>query len=127
MFFKEAMPSAPPISVLAETEEPILGELFSVDRLEEHAQSLAAAQAISTDAGAGKPLIPRVAENGRLLLEYYRATARAIQREQAITPAAQWLVDNFYIVEEQLREIRDHLPVSFYRKLPKLTSGHLKG
>ena len=82
---------------------------------------------ISDGEGAGKPLIPRVAENGRLLLEYYRSTARAIQREQAITPAAQWLVDNFYIVEEQLREIRDHLPVSFYRKLPKLASGHLKG
>ena len=127
MYFKDAMPSAPPISVFAENEEPILGELFSVDRLEQHAESLAAAQVISTGAGAGKPLIPRVAENGRLLLEYYRATARAIQREQAITPAAQWLVDNFYIVEEQLREIRDHLPVSFYRKLPKLASGHLEG
>src|SRR5271154_224844 len=121
------MPSAPPISVFAEIEEPILGELFSVERLEQHAESLAAAQAISDDAGAGKPLIPRVAENGRLLLEYYRSTAKAIQREQAITPAAQWLVDNFYIVEEQLREIRDHLPAGFYEKLPKLASGHLEG
>src|SRR5271169_2982582 len=121
------MPSAPPISVFAENEEPNLGELFSVDRLEQHAESLAAAQAISTGAGAGKPLISRVAENGRLLLEYYRATARAIQRDQAITPAAQWLVENFYIVEEQLREIRDDLPIGYYRKLPKLASGHLEG
>ncbi len=121
------MPSAPPISVLAGVEEPIPGELFSVDRLEQHAESLAGAQTVSTESSSGKPLIPRVAENGRLLLEYYRATARAIQREQAITPAAQWLVENFYIVEEQLREIRDHLPAGFYRKLPKLTSGHLAG
>jgi cyclic beta-1,2-glucan synthetase len=121
------MSSAPPISVFAEIEEPVVGELFSVDRLEQHAESLAAAQTISRDSGAGKPLIPRVAENGRLLLEYYRATARAIQREQVITPAAQWLVENFYVVEEQLREIRNHLPVSFYRKLPKLASGHLEG
>jgi cyclic beta-1,2-glucan synthetase len=121
------MSSAPPISVFAEIEEPILGELFSVDRLEQHAESLAAAQTVSTDARAGKQLIPRVAENGRLLLEYYRATARTIQRDQSITPAAQWLVENFYIVEEQLREIRDHLPAGFYRKLPKLASGHLQG
>ena len=111
------MRPAPPISVVVELEEPILGELFSADRMEQHAESLAAAQAISDDAGAGKPLIPRVAENGRLLLEYYRSTARASQREQSITPAAQWLVDNFYIVEEQLREIRDHLPTGFYRKI----------
>ncbi len=121
------MSSAPPISVFAENDEPISGELFSVDRLEQHAESLAAAQTTTSGPDAGEPLIQSVAENGHLLLEYYRATARAIQREQAITPAAQWLLDNFYIVEEQLREIHDHLPPGFYRKLPKLDSGHLKG
>ena len=121
------MPAAPPVNLFTETEEPLLGELFSVERLEQHAESLAAAQTVSTDPGDGKPLIPRVMENGRLLLEYYQATARAVHRDEIITPAAQWLVDNFYIVEEQLREIRNHLPVSFYRKLPKLASGHLEG
>ncbi len=108
-------------------EEPIRAELFSVERLEQHAETLAAAQTVTKVAGAGRPLIPRVAENGRALVEAYRATARAIQNEHAITPAAEWLVDNFYIVEEQLREIRDDLPVGFYRKLPKLASGHLEG
>lgn len=121
------MATAPPISVFAENEEPIQGELFSVERLEQHAESLAAAQAITTNSDPGKPLLPRVIENGELLLEYYRSTARAIQQEQAITPAAEWLLDNFYIVEEQLREIRDDLPAGYYRKLPKLASGHLEG
>jgi cyclic beta-1,2-glucan synthetase len=121
------MTVAPPISVFGENDEPILGELFSVDRLEQHAESLAAAHSTTTTTGAGKPLIEQVAENGRLLLEYYRATARSVQRDQTITPAAEWLLDNFYIVEEQLREIRDDLPIGYYRKLPKLVSGHLEG
>src|ERR1700728_1645137 len=121
------MSAAPPISAFAEADEPIVGELFSVDRLEQHAESLAAAQTITTTPDSGKPLIEGVAENGQLLLDYYRDIARAIQREQAITPAAQWLVDNFFVVEEQLREIHDHLPPGFYRKLPKLASGHLEG
>src|ERR1700689_3949835 len=121
------MSAAPPISVFAENDEPIVGELFSVDRLEQHAESLAAAQVVTIGPDSGKPLIEDVAENGRLLLEYYRATARALQQEQQITPAAQWLVENFYIVEEQLREIRDDLPLGFYRRLPKLASGHLEG
>jgi cyclic beta-1,2-glucan synthetase len=108
-------------------EEPIRAELFSIERLEQHAESLAAAQTVTEVIGPGRPLIPRVAENGRVLLECYRATAKAIQNEHAITPAAEWLVDNFYIVEEQLREIRDDLPVGFYRKLPKLADGHLEG
>jgi cyclic beta-1,2-glucan synthetase len=106
---------------------PIRAELFSAERLEQHAESLAAAQLVTLEPVLGRPLLPRVLENGRLLLEYYRATARSIQREQTITPAAEWLVDNFYIVEEQLREIRDDLPPGYYHKLPKLASGHLEG
>jgi cyclic beta-1,2-glucan synthetase len=125
--YEVEMSVAPPISVFAEHDEPIPGELFSVDRLEQHAESLAAAQTVTSDPSSGKSLIEGVAENGRALLEYYRATARTVQQDQTITPAAQWLLDNFYIVEEQLREIRDDLPPSYYRKLPKLASGHLKG
>src|ERR1700678_692463 len=123
------MSKAPaPTVITTALEEPIRAELFSVERLEQHAESLAAAQeVVDADSSPGRPLLPRVLENGRRLLEYYRATAHAVELEQSITPAAEWLLDNFYIVEEQLREIRDDLPVGFYRKLPKLVSGHLEG
>jgi cyclic beta-1,2-glucan synthetase len=117
----------PSVRLFAEAEGPIRGELFSAERLEQHAESLASAQVTSEDVESGRPLIPRVLENGRILLEYYRATASAIQQGSSITPAAEWLVDNFYIVEEQLREIRDDLPRGYYRRLPKLASGHLQG
>jgi cyclic beta-1,2-glucan synthetase len=117
-----------PTVVSSPADEPIRAELFSVERLEQHAESLAAAQdVVDAESAPGRPLLPRVLENGRRLLEYYRATAHAVELEQGITPAAEWLLDNFYIVEEQLREIRDDLPVGFYRKLPKLASGHLAG
>ena len=121
------MSIAPPISVFPEVDQPIVGELFSVDRLEQHAESLAGAQTVTATPETGEPLIETVAENGHLLLDYYRAIAKAMQRDETITPAAQWLVDNFFVVEEQLREIHDHLPPGFYRKLPKLATGHLKG
>jgi len=111
----------------AELEEPILAELFSVERLEEHAQSLASAQTITDAPRRGQALGPRIAENGRVLLESYRVLARAIKDERSITPAAEWLVDNFHIVDEQLREIRDDLPPDYYRELPKLAEGHLAG
>ena len=117
----------PPNILLPDLEEPIRAELFSLERLEQHAESLAAAQIVTTVASQGRPLLPRVLENGRVLLDSYRATARAIREEQAITPAAEWLVDNFHIVDEQLREIQDDLPIGYYRKLPKLASGHLEG
>ena len=107
------------------SDEPILAELFSVERLEQHAQTLA--PPVTDTSRRGKLIGPRVAENGRVLLEAYRVLARAIKDERAITPAAEWLVDNFHIVDEQLREIRDDLPNDYYRELPKLAEGHLAG
>ena len=111
----------------AEPDAPILAELFSVERLEQHAQTLAAAQAITETPRRGRPVGPRIAENGRVLLDAYRILAQAIRDERSITPAAEWLVDNFPIVDEQLREIRDDLPPDYYRELPKLAGGHLEG
>src|ERR1019366_1864096 len=108
-------------------DEPIRAELFSVERLEQHAESLAAAQTVTKKASQGRPLIPRVIENRRALLDAYPAIAGVIQQERAITPAAEWLVDNFHIVEEQLREILDDLPLGYYRRLPKLVAGPLEG
>jgi len=98
-----------------------------VERLEQHARTLAVAQAVTDAPRRGRDVRPRIAENGRVLLESYRVLARAIKDERWITPAAEWLVDNYPIVDEQLREIRDDLPPDYYRELPKLTGGHLEG
>jgi cyclic beta-1,2-glucan glucanotransferase len=110
-----------------ESQEPIRGEILSTERLEQHAELLAATHQATMEPRKGHLLTPRVLENGRILLECYRSLAKAVQQEYAITPAAEWLVDNFHIVDEQIREIRDHLPPGFYRELPKLTEGDLKG
>jgi cyclic beta-1,2-glucan synthetase len=111
----------------AEFDEPILAELFSVERLEQHAQSLAAAQTVTETPHRGRDVHSRIADNGRVLVDSYRVLARAIKDERSITPAAEWLVDNFPIVDEQLREIRDDLPPTYYRELPKLVDGPLAG
>jgi cyclic beta-1,2-glucan synthetase len=112
---------------LPQMEEPIRAELFSGERLEQHAESLAVAQRVTTTSRAGRRLLPRVLDNGQVLLDSYRTIAKAIREERAITPAAEWLVDNFHIVDEQLREIRDDLPPGYYRELPKLADGPFQG
>lgn len=108
-------------------EGPIRSELFSIERLEQHAESLAASQSVTPVPGRGRPLAARLRDNERVLLAAYRAIGVAIREERAITPAAEWLVDNFHIAEEQIREIRDDLPSGYYRQLPKLASGPLAG
>ncbi|HEX6435515.1 MAG TPA: glucoamylase family protein, partial [Candidatus Binatia bacterium] len=112
---------------LSQLEEPIRAELFSSERLEQHGESLAVAQRVTMTPRKGRPLLPRVVDNGRVLLESYRTIAQAVREERAITPAAEWLVDNYHIIDEQLREIHDDLPSGYYRELPKLAEGHLQG
>jgi cyclic beta-1,2-glucan synthetase len=107
--------------------EPIREELWGVERLEQHAATLAASQRVRPGRPWDRRLTPRVWENGRVLLESYRVIAASIREERAMTPASEWLVDNFHLVEEQLREIREDLPASFYRQLPKLVDGPLQG
>ena len=107
-------------------EAPIRFELFSTERLEQHAVSLAQAQKISSRQ-EGQKLIPRVRENCRVLLDAYKAVANAVREQHAITPAAEWLLDNFHVIEEQVSDIHVDLPENFYRELPKLAEGVLAG
>ena len=103
-------------------EQPVRAEIFSVERLEQYAQTLAAEHKTVTKKGRAQ-LLPRLEDNGRKLVAAYRTLVEAIRNGRAISPAAEWLVDNFHIVEEQLREIRQDLPKSYYHELPKLAEG----
>ncbi|HET9479848.1 MAG TPA: hypothetical protein VFO72_10915, partial [Pyrinomonadaceae bacterium] len=107
-------------------EKPFHAEFYSVERLEQYAQALAAEHKTVTRKGRAI-LLPRLAENGRILESAYKALVEALREGRAISPAAEWLVDNYHIVEEQLREIRHDLPKSYYHELPKLTDGELAG
>src|SRR5918911_611665 len=111
----------------APDEEPIREELYSVERLEQYAATLAAEHRTAEKSRRGRRLLPRVEENGRQLVSAYHVLAEAIRDNRAISPAAEWLVDNFHIVEEQLREIREDLPRGYYYELPKLRAGALAG
>src|SRR5213595_1384615 len=110
----------------AEAELPIREELYSIERLEQFAAALAAEHKIAERPQRVSLLLPRLEENGRKLIAAYKALAETIRSVHVISPAAEWLVDNFHIVEEQVREIREDLPKGYYHELPKLADGPFK-
>ncbi len=57
-------------------------------------------------------------ENEKEILRVYRTTATDAEAGEAITPAAEWLLDNHYIVEEAIQEVRRDFPRRFYQELP---------
>ncbi len=107
--------------------EPVREELFGVERLEGHAESLAAAQLIGGRPTSVRSLHGRLDDNARRLLEAYKASAAELESGRAVVPAAEWLLDNYHLVEEQIRGIREDLPVGYYRQLPKLSNGPFAG
>ena len=107
-------------------QEPIRADLFSPERLEEHAEAIAAHRVLPRGK-TGRRLSPRVRDSGRVLLQCYREIAAVIRDEGATTPAAEWFVDNFHVVDAVGRQVREDLPQSFYRQLPKLAEGPLVG
>ena len=52
---------------------------------------------------------------------------KAIDDGRQITPAGEWLIDNFHLVERQIRQIDTDLPPGYYRQLPKLVTGPFAG
>ncbi len=106
---------------------PIRAELLSAEQLEQFAGTLAAEQRVHPGKWPGRRLLPRLRENARVLLRSHRAIEETSRQTRAVSPAAEWLLNNFHIVEEQVREIQEDLPPGFYRELPKLASGPLEG
>ena len=76
---------------------------------------------------AGWSLAARLRDNESILLDAYRKVADGVDAGLKITLAAKWLLDNHRVVEEQIREIHDDLPRSYYRQLPKLAAGPCAG
>ena len=103
-------------------EQPLRSELFSSDQMEQHGGVLARSHTIST-AKRRDHLLLRLAENRVVLTDASNLLAEAIKTERSITPAGEWLLDNFYLIEEQIRTARSHLPQRYSWELPRLLSG----
>ncbi|WP_439533254.1 GH36-type glycosyl hydrolase domain-containing protein [Polymorphobacter sp.] len=106
---------------------PVRAELFGNDRLDQHGRSLAKAQRIDRGKLRSRDLLIRLDLNAEALAKTYVETAEAVELDRPIAPAAEWLLDNYHIVEKQIRKVRDDLPPDFYRQLPKLADGPLAG
>ncbi|MCA1806739.1 MAG: glycosyl transferase, partial [Actinobacteria bacterium] len=107
--------------------EPIRQELFGIERLEQHAISLAKAQEVTDKPERVLSLPERLEQNANALITIYGDCVRDMEAGKEMVPAAEWLLDNYHLVEAQIREVSQDLPTGFYKQLPKLASGPFAG
>jgi len=111
----------------ARRDKPFRDELLSIELLEERARALGARFVVDPSRRATRSVFPRFDENTRLIRDAYRALADDAHRGEFVTPAAEWLLDNYYLVAAEIREVRLNLPHGYYRELPVLASPEFEG
>jgi cyclic beta-1,2-glucan synthetase len=103
-------------------EQLLARELLPKEQLEAHARDLARWHQVDRKRGSNA-LLPRLAENAKIIRRTCDSVAAVLAKEGRVPPAGEWLLDNNYLVEEQVRLARRHLPKSYSRELPRLTIG----
>ncbi len=104
--------------------DSIRAAYFTIDELRESAEALARDGASELPGLIDFDFFARHKENEREILRVYRATAADVEAGATITPAAEWLLDNHYIIEEAIQEVRRDFPRRFYRQLPTMKIGN---
>ena len=107
-------------------DPPLRAELLSADQMKQHGRSLAGSHELARR-WAPDRLLARLADNERILIEACELLTEALAADRRIVPAGEWLLDNFYLIEEQIRTARQHLPKGYSRELPRLRSGPSAG
>ncbi|MFL6657511.1 MAG: hypothetical protein ACJ8GW_05530, partial [Massilia sp.] len=107
-------------------EFPLRSDLFSAAQMAAHGKHLSARHVLSTRGGPDK-LLSRLTENAAVIGATCNELTAAIKASRQITPASEWLLDNFYLIEEQIRTARRHLPKNYSKELPRLSNEEADG
>ncbi|MBU1666466.1 MAG: hypothetical protein KKG92_13870, partial [Gammaproteobacteria bacterium] len=100
-------------------EPPLRAELFSSDQMAQHGVRLASTHRLAPGR-VSEQLLSRLDANEGVLIETCERLKAVVAAKNRITPAGEWLLDNLYLVEEQIRTARHHLPKGYSRELPSL-------
>ena len=111
---------------IPDAEPPLRSELFSADQMEQHGKVLAASHQL-TVGRAPDMLLARLAANEKTLVEVCQLLTAVVSEKRRISPAGDWLLDNFYLIEEQISTAKRHLPKGYSRELPRLATGPSTG
>ncbi|MET0229926.1 MAG: glucoamylase family protein [Rhodanobacteraceae bacterium] len=108
-------------------EEPLRAELLNAEQMEERGRELAAEHKARASRFTANPLLQRLSQNADVIRECCKVLADAIKENQKVTPAGEWLLDNLYLIDEQIRTARRHLPRRYSWQLPVLAKGFSAG
>jgi cyclic beta-1,2-glucan synthetase len=108
-------------------EPPIRSEIFGAERFAQHGRSLGETHRATVSWRRWATFFPRLRDNIRVLREAHQFISQQASTGYEVSPAAEWLLDNFHLIEAQLKEVHEGLPRSYFRDLPVLQDPPLAG
>jgi len=103
------------------------GELLGIEALEERARRLAAALTVDSRPSASRVHLRRLKAHIAALRGIYLAVAEDARSGEPPSPAAEWFLDNFFVISTAARDVRHDLPASFFRRLPRIAADEYEG
>ncbi|MEO6264028.1 MAG: glucoamylase family protein [Luteimonas sp.] len=94
--------------------------------MERQGRVLARAHQVSAEPAPDR-LLERLVDNHKVLGRACALLGDAAQAQRRLTPAGEWLLDNIYLIEEQISIAQRHLPKGYSRELPRLVAGPSSG
>ncbi len=104
------------------TDKPFRDELLSSARLEDRALALAAHLTVDGPRRRTNNIFPRFRDNGRSLKRAYRTLSEDVRAGEFVSPASEWLLDNYHLVASEITDIQRNLPGHYYRHLPSVAA-----
>lgn len=103
-------------------EPPLPVELFNADQMERHGITLALSHSLRKKP-APDILLKRLSESEKIIVKSCEILG---ETPDSFSPAREWLLDNFYLIQEEIYTIRRHLPKNYGKELPQL-AGSIPG
>jgi cellobiose phosphorylase len=101
---------------------PIHTEMLDADQMRAYGRTLAESHVLGQSKLVPDVLLRRLNENERVLGETRNILTESILKNKLTVPAADWFLDNYYLVEEHIRTSRRDLPRGYSRELPRLAT-----
>jgi cyclic beta-1,2-glucan synthetase len=103
-------------------ESPLSGT-----QIQAYAERLAGDHQMDPNPRRNIKLLKRLEQAGQWIHRVCLDLSEASRLGQSTPPTAEWLLDNEYIIESNVREVQLNLPRRYYQELPTLANGPYRG
>ncbi len=105
----------------------IKGTILNQNQLEDYLETIATDHNLQNNSNKNTYPIPRLKENFEVITEVYRLLNEHIKLKIPIHPAGEWILDNYYIVDQTVKSIKQDLSLKKYKRFLGIANGNYKG